>query len=410
MRRFVSRLRPSRDRKAAGGRRPPVTGTVYLIRQPVVTAESSSKRLLRSNASRSHDAGTHAHTHTHTNTRPSISGNGGTAVGLDGAGLAQGKGSVGPEKATPAAAATAGGDGSGRTSSRSAARMARSPLQRWWRDVLQARRDVQLYWLLWRAGLKASRAFVPPTVLDMLVLQGAAFIVGAIQGTGWGLAAVPSNFIMAYLVLAVLSAVTHLRTFSANRTVQRYERMSGISVAASFAAANAADLGWVCLAPAAFMALYYYLVLPQAPLYLLYTVGLMVCWWSSGLAYAIATSLVPPQEYREYWSYKWNEVMVIYYNYGLCGMDKKLRALTDGGDSIGSGAPLSPAAVLSFLRSARGFKADDCDGHVAAALLVLLGLGAGLRALAYLQLRVGSEVLEALEAVAAAANKVARQV
>lgn len=40
------------------------------------------------------------------------------------------------------------------------------------------------------------------------------------QGTGWGLAAVPSNFIMAYLVLAVLSAVTHLRTFSANRTVQ----------------------------------------------------------------------------------------------------------------------------------------------------------------------------------------------
>lgn len=42
-------------------------------------------------------------------------------------------------------------------------------------------RDVQLYWLLWRAGLKASRAFVPPTVLDMLVLQGAAFIVGAIQ-------------------------------------------------------------------------------------------------------------------------------------------------------------------------------------------------------------------------------------
>ena len=34
-------------------------------------------------------------------------------------------------------------------------------------------------------------------------------------------------------------------------------------MAASFAAANAADLGWVCLAPAAFMALYYYLVLPQ---------------------------------------------------------------------------------------------------------------------------------------------------
>ncbi len=40
------------------------------------------------------------------------------------------------------------------------------------------------------------------------------------QGAKWGLSAVPSNFVMAYLVLAVLSAVTHLRTFSVFRTVQ----------------------------------------------------------------------------------------------------------------------------------------------------------------------------------------------
>lgn len=50
--------------------------------------------------------------------------------------------------------------------------------------------------------------------------QGAAFIVGVIQGSKWGLSAVPSNVVMAYLVLSVLSTVTHLRTFTTFRTVQ----------------------------------------------------------------------------------------------------------------------------------------------------------------------------------------------
>ncbi|KAG2434753.1 hypothetical protein HXX76_007641 [Chlamydomonas incerta] len=454
----------ARDSPAAAGGLPPPPpppppGKVYLIRHAVaaeVTAGGSAKLLLRSNASRSH-AGTNPDaSNTNTNTIPHPNG-GGAGGGLSGDRSAHGKASgAATGKGATAESGGGGGPAAGGTDRRGTA-APRSPMRRWWREVLDARRDVQLYWLLWRCALKAGRAFAPPTVLDMLFLQAAAFIVGAIQGTGWGLAAVPSNFIMAYLVLAVLSAVTHLRTFSANRTVQRYERMSGISVAASFAAAAAVDLGWVCLAPAVFMAIYYYLVLPQAPLYLLYTVGLMVCWWSSGLAYAIATSPVPPQnqlittvivtlilgaflhgfnpsirtargtlleaalalsynrwaveaatilEYREYWSYKWNEIMVIYYNYGLCGMDQKLQPLT----SDGSGEALTPVAVLAFLRSARGFGPGACDDYVLTAALVLFGLGGGMRLLAYLQLRVGSEVLQALEAVGAAANKVARRV
>ncbi len=36
-------------------------------------------------------------------------------------------------------------------------------------------------------------------------------------GTGWGLTGVPSNAVMCFVCLGVLSCVTHLRTFSLNR-------------------------------------------------------------------------------------------------------------------------------------------------------------------------------------------------
>jgi hypothetical protein len=40
---------------------------------------------------------------------------------------------------------------------------------------------IQLRWLVHRNLVKSTRAFWPGTVLDVLLLQGAAFIVGSIQ-------------------------------------------------------------------------------------------------------------------------------------------------------------------------------------------------------------------------------------
>ncbi|PNH05488.1 ABC transporter G family member 24 [Tetrabaena socialis] len=214
---------------------------------------------------------------------------------------------------------------------------------------------------------------------------------GADGGSQWGLSSVPSNFVMVYLVLSVLSTVTHLRTFSVFRTVQLRERMSGVSVAASFLASNLTDLGWILLSPAVFFAIYYFVALPRGSFGYFYLIGVLVCWWSSGLSYVISISTIPPQaqlictvilslilgaflhgmsptirssrgtllevvlgasynrwameaatigEFKHYYEYKSNEIIMIYYGIGLCNMD---RTLIDDADKV---------QVASVLRTA----------------------------------------------------------
>jgi hypothetical protein len=85
---------------------------------------------------------------------------------------------------------------------------------------------------------------------------------GFIHGTHWGLSGVPSNAVMAMTCLGVLSMVTHLRTFSAQRLLLWREAASGIGMPALFLSANAIDLTWIFIAPAIYLGPYYYLTLP----------------------------------------------------------------------------------------------------------------------------------------------------
>ncbi|GFR51610.1 hypothetical protein Agub_g14036, partial [Astrephomene gubernaculifera] len=288
----------------------------------------------------------------------------------------------------------------------------------------------QLFWLIQRNLQKSIRAFWPGTVLDVLLLLGAAFIVGAVQGSKWGLTAVPSNVAMIYLVLSVLATVTHLRTFTSFKNVQMRERTAGISVISTFLASNLTDLIWIFVSPAIYFAVYYYVALPRAPFAEYYNLGNLVCWWSAGLSYLISVSDIPAQaqpitavittlilgaflngiaptirsgrgnllevvlgvsynrwameagtikELMNYNEYKSNEIVMIYYNFGICNMDKTLY--DDGNDEV-----LSTAEVVSFVNLQQTFNASSCDKYFAHANVILFCMGLGLRLLAFAQI------------------------
>ncbi|PNH10130.1 ABC transporter G family member 24 [Tetrabaena socialis] len=246
---------------------------------------------------------------------------------------------------------------------------------------------MELRWLIHRNLVKSTRAFWPGTVLDVLLLQGAAFIVGVVQ----------------------------LR-----------ERMSGVSVSATFLASNLTDLGWILLSPAVYFAIYYFLTLPRGSFSYFYLIGVLVCWWSSGLSYVISVSTIPPQaqlistvigtlilgaflhgmsptirssrgtflevvlgvsynrwameaatigEFKHYYEYKSNEIIMIYSGIGLCNMD---RTLVDNGDDS-----LSVEEALSFVTLQSDFNADSCDRYSGEASLILFCMGLGLRLFAF---------------------------
>lgn len=76
---------------------------------------------------------------------------------------------------------------------------------------------------------------------------------------------------------------------------QLRERMSGVSVFATFFASNITDLGWIFLSPAVYFAIYYFVTLPRNSFDYFYIVGFLVCWYSSGLSYVISVSSIPQQ-------------------------------------------------------------------------------------------------------------------
>ncbi|PNH12855.1 putative white-brown complex 30 [Tetrabaena socialis] len=281
----------------------------------------------------------------------------------------------------------------------------------------------QLYWLIRRNFVKSGRAIWPSVVLDVALLQGASFIVGAIQGTDWGLSDVPANFTMTFLVLSVLSNITHLRTFTTFRDIQRRERISGVSILAEFLSSNLTDLVWIFLSPAIYLATYWVLVLPRSSFLNLYLIGVLICWWSAGLSYVVAKSLIPPQaqlvstviltlllgaflhglsptirsardtpshylevvlgvsssrwameaatieEFKHYHDVKINEVIMIYHDIGLCNMDRRIPDDEN----------------------------DDCDHYFIQACLVIFGMGMFLRFHAFAESFFGEDLLEVFE-------------
>ena len=69
---------------------------------------------------------------------------------------------------------------------------------------------------------------------------------------------------------------------------------SGLTSPAHLAALPQAlvDLIWVLLVPVLFLAVYYYILLPEMSFGSFYVAALGVCWWMSGLAYLVS-ALVP---------------------------------------------------------------------------------------------------------------------
>ncbi|KAL6748975.1 hypothetical protein V8C86DRAFT_2862363 [Haematococcus lacustris] len=287
----------------------------------------------------------------------------------------------------------------------------------------------QLHLLLRRGVVKYLRCFWPLRVVDTLLLLTAAFIIGTIHGTSWGLSSVPSNAVMAMTCLGVLSTVTHLRTFSSQRLLLQREVASGVGMPAQFLAANIIDLVWVFTAPALYLAPYYNLTLPRMAWGTYYLVGLLVCWWTSGTAYLVAATLPPStvlmsgvfvalimgafvqgltptiaagrgtflevlmglsynrwamealtlSEYRHYQDNLRNVLIMLAKGIGLCGVDVLL--VDDGLDAV------SPQEALSFLRLQESFTFESCQPYISDAYMVLFGLGLGMRLVAFLCLR-----------------------
>ncbi|KXZ41924.1 hypothetical protein GPECTOR_242g585 [Gonium pectorale] len=155
----------------------------------------------------------------------------------------------------------------------------------------------QLVWLLLRTKHISvrTRKIITTTVIDTCLLLAAACIVGGVQGNKWDLNNVPFNVVMAYLVQAVLATIVHLRTFTSSKGVLEHECKSGLSPAAAFLSLNLSDLGWVVLAPAIYMSVYVYIVVPRASFSAYYTTSLLITWWSSGLSYFASLLPIAPE-------------------------------------------------------------------------------------------------------------------
>lgn len=143
------------------------------------------------------------------------------------------------------------------------------------------------------------RRDAPALAVQALLTAAAAMVVGTIQGfeparshegTVGALTMSASDFVMAVTCVGVLSAVTHVRTFSgAERSFMRREvfLMPTVSLAAYHVALNLTDLLQVSLLPLVFCVPYYLSVVPWAGFWRLYLTFLGVSWWASGAAYSI---------------------------------------------------------------------------------------------------------------------------
>ncbi|KXZ41039.1 hypothetical protein GPECTOR_918g179 [Gonium pectorale] len=205
-----------------------------------------------------------------------------------------------------------------------------------WEDIKWA--AMQLKWLITR-NIHISTRHFRVSLLDTLYLVAAAAIVGQVQ--------------------------TH-------------EHQVGVSPLATFLSLNLTELTWIVLAPAIYVAVYYCMVVPRGPIWAYYTVGCLVCWWSSGTAYALSLSPLPPLEYMQYVSYRYYEIIGAFYEYGICGMDKDLSR----GDRLGILSALTGRQDKSSELSRR------CAPYFAIACGVLTSLGVGARAIAFVQLLV----------------------
>jgi hypothetical protein len=129
--------------------------------------------------------------------------------------------------------------------------------------------------------------------LQLIIPMIAAFIVGEIQGVDYEVGQYPGNIAYGTVTLAVLSTITHVKTFTNDRLLIRRETESKLGIFPYIFAYNIVDLLWITLIPFVFTIIYYNIILPNTPYVQFYTIALMVCWWCSGLSYFVSSFALP---------------------------------------------------------------------------------------------------------------------
>ena len=128
-----------------------------------------------------------------------------------------------------------------------------------------------------------------PWGIQAIIPMLAAMIVGSIHGSNWGIRDYPGNVVMAMACLGVISTLTHVRTFSLDKLVMARDTDSSVTTLAYIIAYNVTDATWLLLLPICFGVPYHLMTkLTLNPAYFVF-VGIMVCWWTSGVSYVVST-------------------------------------------------------------------------------------------------------------------------
>lgn len=140
--------------------------------------------------------------------------------------------------------------------------------------------------ILWRKLLMIWRS---PWPIQMVIPIVAAFIIGKIHGFDYSVTTYPNQVVSAMVCMGVLSMITHVRTFTLDKVVIKRETDSKIGIWGFLGAYTVADFLWVIVVPIMFMVPYYYLTFPMTPFREFLGTAVMVCWWTSGVAYIISS-------------------------------------------------------------------------------------------------------------------------
>lgn len=137
---------------------------------------------------------------------------------------------------------------------------------------------------------KLKTIFRSPWFIQLIIPSLAALIVGSIHGSTWNITSYASNTTMALACVGVLSMITHVRTFSLDKSFIRREIFNNLSLSGYYIAYTLVDLVWVFVVPLMYFLPYYYLTFPLTSFLQYYVIGCLVCWWSSGVAYILSAS------------------------------------------------------------------------------------------------------------------------
>jgi ABC-type multidrug transport system ATPase subunit len=144
----------------------------------------------------------------------------------------------------------------------------------------------EVYILVIRRALSIWRS---PWGIQLVLPMCAALIVGYIHGSDWGAMKFPNNVVMAFACIGVLSTITHIRTFALDKLIMRRDIAGRVSVLAYFTAYNLTDVMWILCMPLTFCVPYVLMTAPMCGFGPFYAIGLLICWWTSGVAYLLAT-------------------------------------------------------------------------------------------------------------------------